>query len=210
MARAKYVEWFWLGAGTLRAVLRERGLEDRLSSREYWYLCPLCLDAMFTVEEPDTGEHVPPRRSAEFTATFNMYSAERARMSWIRFAYLSAFALFGWRYILTPTLQPIRNSLAGREGSRLPPIPFHCHDRDDDRRELSIVEELAECRSLLSVWGTEGIFLPLRLDSRGLDDLPRRVSGEAAGRVNFTFNGKKRPWLASPEHWLDPRPASEI
>ncbi|WP_045875796.1 HNH endonuclease [Pseudofrankia sp. DC12] len=65
VARPRYVKWFQLGAGTLRAVLRERRLEDRLPSGEDWYVCPLCLDSMFTVEELDTGEltveHVPPR-----------------------------------------------------------------------------------------------------------------------------------------------------
>ncbi|WP_045875798.1 hypothetical protein [Pseudofrankia sp. DC12] len=141
-----------------------------------------------------------------FTATFTTYSAERARLSWIRAAYLSAFALFGWRYILSPTLQPIRDALAERGGNRLPPLSFSSSGWNDDRRELWIVREPTDCQSLLSVWGREGIFLPLPFDNRGLGNLSRRLGGEAAAQVNFTFKGGTRSWPIGPEHGLDPPP----
>src|SRR5260370_40382262 len=64
MARQKHIGWFYLGARTLRAVARVRGFEDALPNGRDWYLCPLCLDVMLTVEEFATGEltveHVPP------------------------------------------------------------------------------------------------------------------------------------------------------
>ena len=60
----KHIEWFDQGARTLRAVARERGREDFLTTPEDWYLCPLCLDVLLTVDEFETGEltveHVPP------------------------------------------------------------------------------------------------------------------------------------------------------
>src|SRR5260370_42156106 len=65
MVRAKHIKWFHQGAGTLRAVARERGREDyAFPTSEDWYLCPLCSDTWLTVEEFGTGEltveHVPP------------------------------------------------------------------------------------------------------------------------------------------------------
>ena len=68
MVKPKHIEWFYRGARTLRAVARERGFEDAFPSDEDWYLCPLCVDVLLTVEEFATEqlsvEHVPPGRSA--------------------------------------------------------------------------------------------------------------------------------------------------
>lgn len=58
-------DWFELGSRTLRAVLAERGREALLPTDEDWYLCPLCVDVVFTVSEFETKElsieHVPPK-----------------------------------------------------------------------------------------------------------------------------------------------------
>jgi hypothetical protein len=60
----KHIDWFNLGARTLRVVARERGFEGALPGGQDWYLCPLCLDVALTVEELGVGEltveHVPP------------------------------------------------------------------------------------------------------------------------------------------------------
>ncbi|SRR6266487_863343 len=65
MVKHKHVEWFHTGARALRALARERGFEDAFPTGEEWYLCPLCLDVMLTVEELGTKEltveHVPPK-----------------------------------------------------------------------------------------------------------------------------------------------------
>jgi hypothetical protein len=55
VTKRKHIEWFYQGARTLRAVARERGREDFLTTPEDWYLCPLCLDVLLTVDEFETG-----------------------------------------------------------------------------------------------------------------------------------------------------------
>jgi hypothetical protein len=50
VVKPKHIEWFYRGARTLRAVARERGIEDAFPSDEDWYLCPVCLDGL-TIEE---------------------------------------------------------------------------------------------------------------------------------------------------------------
>ena len=64
MVKPKHIEWFSRGARTLRAVARDRGFEDAFPTDEDWYLCPVCLDVLLTVEEFATEqlsvEHVPP------------------------------------------------------------------------------------------------------------------------------------------------------
>jgi len=58
-----------------------------------------------------------------FTVTPQVtYHPDRARLAWIRAAYLAAFALFGWTYILQPALQPIRDQLRNPSTPGLPPL----------------------------------------------------------------------------------------
>jgi hypothetical protein len=309
VVKQKHIEWFYQGARTLRAVARERGFEDAFPTGEDWYLCPLCLDVMLTVEEFETNEltveHVPPgalgghdlvltckrcnnedgsnfdgeaakqqrlgrlfsgqspqpeiakftvdgmttrvemyvtgqtgmlfisvprmnnqadmarmeehmrmlseTRSTDFRFTVEprlRYFPDRARVSWIRTAYLAAFALFGWRYILQPTLQPIREQLLNPSAVTLPLLSMYDPDRDPGRRELWVVKEPAEHRSLLVIWGGHGVFLPLPNDPRSLDELARGLGARTDGPVHYSITGTMIPWLSRPEHLLDPDPIS--
>ncbi|HEX6353601.1 HNH endonuclease, partial [Actinophytocola sp.] len=261
MAKAKHRAWFYQGARTLRAVARERGFEHAFPSDEHWYLCPLCLDIIFTVDELDTGElsveHAPPKalggnevtltcrkcnndagtkfdaeahketrlrmlfsgqserpetvalsfgdvtarvkmhvsgqsgtmfigdpkinepgtferlsqhmrmlsetRNAniEWTVTPHLkYSPDRARVAWIRAAYLAAFSLFGWKYILRETLQPIREHLIDPSSATLPLLSMYDPKGDPNRKQVWLVKEPVGQRSLLVAWGRQIVFLP--------------------------------------------------
>jgi HNH endonuclease len=307
VVKRKHIGWFYRGARTLRAVARERGWEDAFPTGEDWYLCPLCLDVMLTVEEFETKEltieHVPPKalgggelvltcrkcnndtgskfdaevhkqqRLWQFlsgqserpeTATFTVdgittrvemhvtgqtgmlfigvpeinnpadveltdehmrmlsetrskdfrfavsprvkYLPDRARVSWIRTAYLAAFAFFGWKYILQPTLQPIREQLMNPSAVTLPSLSMYDPNGNPGRRELWVVKEPAEHRSLLVISGRHGVFLPLPNDPRSLEELARSLGARADGPVSYAFTGDMFPWPSRPEHLLDPAP----
>jgi hypothetical protein len=309
VVKQKHAEWFYAGARTLRAVACERGFEDVFPTGEDWYLCPLCLDVMLTVEEFGTNEltveHVPPkalgghelvltcrtcnnhagskfdaeadkqRRLWQFlsghsehpeTAAFTLgdittrvemhadgragmlligvpqinnpadmdlmeqhmrmlsetrntdfsftvttrlrYFPDRARVSWIRTAYLAAFALFGWRYILQPTLQPIRDQLKNPSAVTLPLLSTYNPDGDPGRHELWVIKQPSDHQSLLAISGRHGVFLPLPNDPRSLEELARSLGARADEAVRHTFKGDMFPWPSRPEHLLDPRPAT--
>jgi len=304
--KRKHIEWFYEGARTLRAMARERGLEDAFPTDEDWYLCPLCLDVMLTVEEFATEqlsvEHVPPealggdelvltcrrcnndagskfdaeahkqQRLWQFlsgqsqqaeTATFTVgdittrvemhvtghtgmflmglpkinnpaglvrmeehmrmlsetrstdfrftvtprlkYFPDRARVSWIRTAYLAAFALFGWKYIMQPALQPIREQLMNPSTITLPLLSMYDPKGDPDRHELWAIKQPTEQRSLLVISGRHGVFLPVPNDPRSLEELARSL-GRADEPVRYAFTGDMFPWPSRPEHLLDPAP----
>ena len=310
MTKRKHIEWFYQGARTLRAVARERGREDFLTTPEDWYLCPLCLDVLLTVDEFETGEltveHVPPEalgggdlvltckacnndagtyfdgqahrqerlrqllsgqsdrpetvtftvddfptrvemrtagrtgmlftvipqinnpaavelaiehmrvlsetRSTDFRFTVTpqvRYHPDRARLAWIRAAYLAAFALFGWTYILQPALQPIRDQLRNPSTPGLPPLSMYNPDGDPDRREIWIIKRPAEHQSLLVVAGQHGVFLPLPNDPRSLDELARSLGTSEDGPVSYSFTGDMFPWPSKPEYLLDPPPVTD-
>jgi hypothetical protein len=309
MVKHKHVEWFHTGARALRALARERGFEDAFPTGEEWYLCPLCLDVMLTVEELGTKEltveHVPPKalggrelvltckscnnhagskfdaeadkqqrlsqfvsgqsdqpqtgaltigrittrvemhaagqtgmlligvpqinnpadmalmeqhmrmlsetRSTDFSFTFTpqlRYLPDRARMSWIRSAYLAAYSLFGWRYILQPTLQPIRDQLKNPLAVTVPLLSVYNPNGDPARREFWVIKQPTEHQSLLVIWGRHGIFLPLPNDSRSLEELARSLGARADGPVRYAFRGDMFPWPSRPEHLLDPPPVA--
>jgi hypothetical protein len=310
MVRAKHIKWFHQGAGTLRAVARERGREDyALPASEDWYMCPLCIDTWLTVEEFETGEltveHVPPealggddlvltckkcnndaggrfdgpareeQRIREFlsgqsgdprTAALTVdglaarvrmhitgqtgmlfildptinnpddlpplvehmrelsetqntgfrfdiapgarYSPDRARTSWIRTAYLAAFALFGWKYILQTALDPIREQMMNPSAITLPPLSMYAPDGDPSRREIWVIKEPSEYQSLLVVAGQHSVFLPLPNDSRSLAELASSLGAPAEGPVTYAFTGTVFPWPSRPEHLLDPPPVT--
>ena len=58
---------------------------------------------------------------------------DRAQVSWIRTAYLAAFALFGWKYVLQPGLQPIREQFINPSASR-----FRCSARTTQMGILTV------------------------------------------------------------------------
>lgn len=309
MVKPKHIEWFYRGARTLRAVARERGFEDAFPSDEDWYLCPLCVDVLLTVEEFATEqlsvEHVPPealggnelvltckrcnndagrhfdaearkqQRLRQFlsgnsqqseTATFTVgdiatrveihlagqtgmflmgvpkinnpadlermeehmrmlsetrstdfrftvtpqlrYFADRARVSWIRTAYLAAFALFGWKYILQPALQPIREQLMNPSAITLPLLSVYDPNGDTGRHEIWAIKQPTEHRSLLVISGQQGVFLPVPNDPRSLEELARSLGARADEPVHYAFTGDMFPWPSRPEHLLDPAPVT--
>jgi hypothetical protein len=309
VAKPKHIEWFSRGARTLRAVARERGIEDVFPTDEDWYLCPLCLDVLLTVEEFDTEqlsvEHVPPealggnelvltckrcnndaghrfdaearkqQRLRQFlsghsqqpeTARFTVgdvttkvemdvvgqtgmflvgvpkinnpadlermeehmrmlsetqstdfrftvtpqlrYFPDRARVSWIRTAYLAAFALFGWKYILQPALQPIREQLMNPSTITLPLLSMYDPNGDPARHEIWAIKQPTEHRSLLVISGQQGVFLPLANDPRSLEDLARSLGARTDEPVHYTFTGDMFDWASRPEHLIDQAPVT--
>jgi len=146
-------------------------------------------------------------RSTDFHVTITpqvTYSPDHARISWVRAGYLAAFALFGWRYILRPTLQPIRDQLMNPSAVTLPSLSMYVPDGDPDRREIWIIKKPVERQSLLVMAGQHGIFLPLPNDGRSLAELADCISGDAPGPVRHNFTGDMIWWPPGPVHLLDP------
>jgi hypothetical protein len=96
-------------------------------------------------------------RSTDFRFTVTpqlRYFPDRARVSWIRTAYLAAFALLGWTYILQPALQPIREQLMNPSTITLPLLSMYDPSGDPDRHELWSIKQPTEHQSLLIISGS--------------------------------------------------------
>ncbi len=152
-------------------------------------------------------------RSTDFRITITpqaRYSHDHARVSWVRTGYLAAFELLGWRYILQPALQPIRDQLMNPSAVTLPSLSMCIPDSEADRRELWLVREPARLQSLLVMAGQHGVFLPLPNDHRTLSELASSVGPGTDGPVKLAVTGGVFPWPAGPTHLLDPAPVTAL
>lgn len=142
-----------------------------------------------------------------FTVTPRLrYFPDRARVSWIRAAYLATFALFGWKYIMQPALQPIREQLMNPSTITLPLLSTYDPNGDSDRHEIWAIKKPPEHRSLLVIWGQHGVFLPVPNDPRSLEELSRNLGARPEKPICYSFTGDMFPWPSRPEHLLDPAP----
>jgi hypothetical protein len=134
--------------------------------------------------------------------------ANRARVSWIRAAYVVAFARFGWRYILQPALQPMRAHFQHPASGDLPILSMTDPDADPTRREIWIINEPVKNQGVLVSMGQHSVILPLPNDPRSLDELSRSWIGDhdPTQRVAHSLLGTQYPWPEGPSHSLDPTP----
>jgi hypothetical protein len=141
-------------------------------------------------------------------------SVTRARLSWVRAAYLAAFAALGWQYVFQPCLDPLRAQLADPEASLLPPLALRDPGASPERRQLLIVQEPPELRSLAVVLGRYTVFLPSPADPQPFEALSTALaqfpvvptSPPQLARKKISWAGKQVPWPDEPLYILDRQP----
>lgn len=134
-------------------------------------------------------------------------NADRARASWIRAAYVVAFAALGWRYVLQSAFDPLRAYLRDPTQSTLPILSMTDHDADRTRREILLVTDPSDMECVFVACGGHQIILPVPGDQRTLDELSAAFVGRditQAARLNV--RGGRVPWPRRPMHLLDPAP----
>ncbi|MFD5518634.1 HNH endonuclease [Streptomyces sp. NPDC127066] len=132
-------------------------------------------------------------------------SSRHADVSWVRSAYLAAFSALGWRYILQPALNPIREQIKPGSSATLPSIIGYNPSHDADLRQIMFVEEPERLSSVVVRIGHYTVFLPDPWGTWTMEQLAEEISGlsDEAGKVPFTLNGKIVPWPTKPVYSLD-------
>jgi hypothetical protein len=122
----------------------------------------------------------------------------RASVSWIRAAYLAAFAVFGWRYALRPVFDPLRAQLKAGRAATLPDLHYEEPAADRQRREILVCDEPGQTRCIVVAMGPHVVFLPPLAGGLSLVDVATAVKqGDGA------FTGIAAPWPDSPRYELD-------
>lgn len=131
-------------------------------------------------------------------------SPTAARHSSARAAYLAAFAALGWRYVFLASLNPLRVQLAAPAQSILPPIEFFDPAAPRECRQLLVVQEPAEMRSLAVVLGRHTVFLPWATEPKSFDELAAALEWYSALPASHRQCVRKRiPWPSEPRYALD-------
>ncbi|MEU9454847.1 hypothetical protein [Streptomyces sp. NPDC048277] len=134
------------------------------------------------------------------------FSPDRARISWVRAAYIVAFAAFGWRYTLQTSLNPVRAQFQNPSEITLPDLTLYESEADPSRRELFVVDEPVDCRSVVVRFGRRTIFLPAIDSVQPLDELATALRAYAPNGDNpegYSMSGTFFRWPEKPRYALD-------
>jgi hypothetical protein len=144
----------------------------------------------------DSGD---PKPNHSFTI-HTRYDDTRARLSWIRSAYLAAFAAFGWAYILRGVMDPIREQLQKPDERIIPNHILRDTTTPPDTRRILLVDNPDELQCVAVVMGEHTVLLPGMFRTQTFEEITDALASQRGeeGRVSVNLNGKELPWLARP------------
>lgn len=124
-----------------------------------------------------------------------------ASASWIRAAYLAAFAVFGWSYALRSVFTPLRAQLKAGRAATLPELHYETEGADRRRREIIVCEDPGQTRCVVVAMGPHVVFLPPLGGGLTLTDVAADVKQRGS-----VFTGIANDWPAQPRYELDRLP----
>jgi hypothetical protein len=135
-------------------------------------------------------------RRVDFRIHFAPFSANRARVSWLRSAYLVFFAALGYRFICRPELDPVRAKIRSPESDDGPRTFRLILDKAREPTLIRI-DEPEVLRSYAMIYRRNVIFLPRANDHTLYARLAEHPS-------TAHFSGKQYPWpLDGPTFFYD-------
>ncbi|MGY6655356.1 hypothetical protein ACXIZN_24660 [Amycolatopsis sp. TRM77291] len=145
-----------------------------------------------------------PKPNHSFTV-HTRFDEARARISWIRAAYLAAFAALGWSYIFRDVMDQYREQLKQPGTEILPTYILRDPDAPPEGRRLLLVEQPDELRCVAVVMGDHTVFLPGLFRSMTCDELVEAFARrqEDGDRLSVHFNGKEIAWPRRATYFLD-------
>jgi hypothetical protein len=147
-----------------------------------------------------------------FTLTFkHAFEPRRARLGWLRAAYLIAFAQFGYRYILRPAFEPLRAQLMSPDEAVLDPPPVTIDPSAVGEHGGRLLMPSTDVLDIVIVdMGWVYAFLPGADGSAGFfDTVIERVLAlsqsrrQEAGIVGLDLPGGTLEWPTSPQYVFD-------
>ncbi|GAB3873804.1 hypothetical protein GCM10029964_014680 [Kibdelosporangium lantanae] len=136
------------------------------------------------------------------------FDEARARISWIRSAYLAAFAAFGWTYVLVDEMRPYRSQLQQPDVEVVPTYVARDTSASPTSRRILLVTSPDELQCVAVTMGEHTVFLPSPLRPLACDELTKRLVRRCTpeGQLRVHLEGKEVPWPKWPTYLLDPHP----
>lgn len=137
-------------------------------------------------------ENGPATSKFDFTLNFREPNRRMASVGWLKSAYLLMFAAFGYNYIFSSELEPVRSQLMDIQSEVLPILGLVSPEKLD--RKIVLVDEPATCRSIFVMMGSRhGIFLPRDGDQHLYERL-RQDSALQNGTLGHFSGRGEIPW----------------
>ncbi|MEV0241941.1 hypothetical protein AB0I06_18695 [Streptomyces sp. NPDC050674] len=145
-----------------------------------------------------------PRPNHSFTI-HTRFDETRARISWIRAAYLAAFAALGWSYIFRGVMEPYRKQLQQPDISVAQAYILRDSNAPSEERRVLLVDHPDELRCVAVVMGEHTVFLPSIFRPMTCDELADAFASKRAegDRLSVSMDGKKVPWPRWATYFLD-------
>ena len=129
------------------------------------------------------------------------HDPESARVSWLRAAYLVAFAKFGYRFALGEALHAVREKIRDPRLDAIRTFKIVATAAESRTRNLVAVTEPQELKGSLAVQMGRHIVLLPRPDDLTL--YSRLRAHRVAGNKRLMFDGTPLDWPRGPEHAWD-------
>jgi hypothetical protein len=134
--------------------------------------------------------------------SINDYSPQRARVGWLRSAYLVAFAALGYRYIAREVMDPIRRRIANPASTDLEYFSITNPRAKPTQRQILRIDLTRELDSVVVQMGRHVVFLPGFRAGQNLYD--HLASFAKQGQyLKFELHGDVLPWPGQMELALD-------
>lgn len=144
------------------------------------------------------------RRSLRFSFPKDEYSPQHQRISWLRAAYLAAFAALGYRYILRSILDPVRKQILDPDKEVIHTFKLVDAAAPPDRRSIVFVSDPDWVRGLAVQMGRHIVLLPLHDDDSSFYE---RLKGDATAESKIELRGKLQlTWPRGPVFAFDVAP----
>lgn len=133
------------------------------------------------------------------------FDEARARLSWIRSAYLAAFAAFGWSYIFREVMEPFREQLKRPDARIIPTYILRNPSASPNELRILLIDQPDELRCVAVMLGEHTVFLPGIFRPLSCEQLAEAFANrrEADGNLRVNLNGKEMPWPRWPTYFLD-------
>lgn len=158
----------------------------------------------------NTAAHVSLATSGEpwvepITITYPGYVEAKARVGWLRSAYLVAFALMGYRYALQPELKIVRQQIHEPDATHIPRFSLHRGERESlTGSTIAWLTHPPALESVVVVMGDHWIFLPgLKRDRRIYERLELRKIWPPRRSTFRAMRGVQLTWPSRPGYTFD-------
>lgn len=134
----------------------------------------------------------------------NVFDPVAANISFLRTAYLASFAIYGYRFILRPSMERVRLQVLQPGEGHCPPLFGFDASGSRTNASFMIVDEPSWARSITFEFGTRRVLFP-RYGEEDLESFRARIQHGVTetGNGSVALHGLGGPLPTQPQHVLD-------